>query len=202
MNGTLWRHYIDDPKILQMPFDKQYQQQRRCHEVSIGRRTDSDWGTDSGDSKPSNPKFWSLLRFCSLCFGNIGKPRHMVITCGQNWLNFNSPDRKGHKEAKYLLFFANNFWTKQAGDTILVPSCFPLESRQNICMFTVKVKVKISPLVMVTWIYVMSQAGYVAYQSMRLREGNTLGPSTVLYLYILSKVTGKNEFDLIWPRIT
>ena len=49
--------------------------QGRRHEVSAGGGggTDSNWETDSGESRPPTPKFQFLFGFRPLCFGNIGK---------------------------------------------------------------------------------------------------------------------------------
>ena len=50
--------------------EPQTHRQGRRHEISTGG-TDFDWGRDSGESKPSIPRFRFLLGFCPLYLGNI-----------------------------------------------------------------------------------------------------------------------------------
>ena len=50
-----------------------YYQGRRHEGSAGGGGTDSNWGTDSGESRPPTPKFQILLGFHTLYFGNIGK---------------------------------------------------------------------------------------------------------------------------------
>ena len=49
---------------------------RNYNKFRLGGGTDSNWGTDSGESKPPTHKFQILLGFRTLYFGNIGKPEN------------------------------------------------------------------------------------------------------------------------------
>ena len=45
--------------------------------------------------------------------------------------------------------------------------------------------------------HVVAQIDYAAYQSMQFGEANTLGPSTVFYLYSVKSYRHKNNIDFM-----
>ena len=62
-------------------------------------------GADSGESKPPTPKFWFLLRFCPLWFGNIDKSKDFGFWFMGFWFLFFFLFL-----SDFFSFFLSEFW--------------------------------------------------------------------------------------------